>query len=245
MVAARSPQIQQVAPQLRSGFIMTNNEVHKKITLLLVDDHEVVRSGLRMLLENQPDLEIVGESNSGGSAITLAGQIQPDIILMDITLPDITGIEATRRILSAYAQTKIIALTIHEDEQYFFQMLQAGASGYVPKRAAPADLIDAIHLVYQDEIYIYPALAKLLVDDFLERAQDDISSKQTIDGLTPREQEILVAVAQGESIDEISNNLSISKHTVARHRENLMRKLGLHNRGELVKYAIRKGLIIP
>jgi two-component system, NarL family, response regulator NreC len=216
-----------------------------KIRLLLVDDHEVVRTGLRMLLENQSDLAIQGECGSGQEAISLAQSLQPDVILMDLTLPDLSGIEATRRILATGSSSKIIALTIHEDEQFFFEMLQAGASGYVPKRAAPQDLIDSIHVVYQGEIYIYPRLTRLLVKDFLNRASEEPKEKETMDGLTPREHEILVALARGDSSDEIAESLVISPHTVARHRENLMRKLELHNRSELVKYAIRKRLINP
>jgi two-component system response regulator NreC len=217
----------------------------QSIRILLVDDHAVVRSGLRMLLENEANLEIVGEASDGRQALQLAQDLQPDIILMDITLPDISGTEVTRRLRQAGCRSSVIALTIHEDEQFFFEMLQAGASGYVPKRAAPEDLLGAIRLVNSGEIYIYPMLARLLVDDFLQRIGEDATSRATMDGLTQREQEILVAVASGESSDDIAVRLSISKHTVARHRENLMRKLGLHNRGELVKYAVRKGLIIP
>jgi two-component system response regulator NreC len=198
-----------------------------------------------MLLEIQPDLTIVAEASDGHQAIQLAQDLQPDIILMDITLPDISGAEVTRQLQQAGCKSNVIALTIHEDEQFFFEMLQAGASGYVPKRAAPEDLLNAIRMVRNGEIYIYPMLAKLLVNDFLERVEEDATSKATMDGLTLREQEILVALASGESNDDIADRLSISKHTVARHRENLMRKLGLHNRSELVKYAIRKGLITP
>lgn len=216
-----------------------------QIRLLLVDDHEVVRKGLRMLLENQSDLAISGECSTGHEAIALAADLQPDVILMDITLPDISGIEVTRQLTKAGSQSKIIALTIHEDEQFFFEMLQVGASGYVPKRAAPEDLINAIRMVDRGEVYIYPHLTKLLVDDFLQRASQEPAEKETMGGLTPREQEILVALANGESNDEIARRLSISWHTVARHRENLMQKLELHSRSELVKYAIRKGLINP
>jgi two-component system, NarL family, response regulator NreC len=216
-----------------------------KIRLFLVDDHEVVRRGLRMLLESQDDMEIIGESGSGAMSLQLLKSLQPDIILMDITLPDISGIELTRQLQQSGALAKIIALTIHEDEQFFFEMLQAGASGYVPKRAAPEDLLTAIRMVYRDEIYIYPMLTKHLVNDFLQRAAVEEATKETMDGLTTREYEILVALAGGASNEEISVNFSISKHTVARHRENLMRKLGLHSRSELVKYAIRKGIIEP
>lgn len=224
---------------------MPENSIRDKIKILLVDDHEVVRSGLRMLLDNQTDLNIAGEASTGYEALQLAQELQPDVILMDITLPDISGIEVTRKLLQTGSQSKIIALTIHEDEQFFFEMLQAGASGYVPKRAAPEDLLSAIRMVYRGEIYIYPLLAKLLVDDFLQRASEESATRSTMNNLTPREQEILVTLADGMSTEEIAKKLSISKHTVARHRENLMRKLELHSRAELVKYAIRKGFIKP
>lgn len=215
----------------------------KEIRLLLVDDHAVVRTGLRMLLESQPNLSIIGEADTGSQAIAMAERLQPDIVIMDITLPDISGIEATRLLKQQMPDTAVIALTIHEDEQYFFEMLQAGASAYVPKRAAPEDLIAAIESVHRGEVYIYPSLAKLLVSDFLNRSAE--TSAIQMDGLTVREREVLAVLADGKSNEEIAEMLSISKHTVARHRENLMRKLGLHNRGELVKYAIRKGLITP
>ena len=212
------------------------------INLLLVDDHQVVRTGLRMLLEGQPDMNIVGEADCGLQALEKANELTPDVIVMDITLPDITGIEATRQIKEAHPEIAVVALTIHEDEQYFFEMLQAGASGYVPKRAAPEDLITSIRAAYAGEIYIYPSLAKALVADFLGRSSQG-TEKESLDGLTSREQEVLSLLAEGRSNDEIGDALNISKHTVARHRENLMRKLELHSRSELVKYAIRKGLI--
>ncbi len=216
----------------------------EQISLLLVDDHEVVRSGLRMLLENESDLKIVGEASDGNQAMELAEKLNPDVVIMDITLPDISGIDATRQIKRSNPDVAVVALTIHEDQQYFFEMLQAGASGYVPKRAAPDDLIMAIRAAYRGETYIYPSLAKLLVSDFLSRGSED-SAKETMIGLTPREKEVLALLADGKTNEEIASFLTISVHTVARHRENLMGKLGLHNRSELVKYAIRKGLIKP
>jgi two-component system, NarL family, response regulator NreC len=161
---------------------------------------------------------------------------------MDITLPDISGIEATRRIKQSHPKIAVVALTIHEDQQYFFEMLQVGASAYVPKRAAPDDLITAIRAAYRGEMYVYPSLAKLLVNDFLVRAGEG-DEKVTMNALTPREQQVLALLADGKTNDEIAAALVISHHTVARHRENLMGKLGLHSRSELVKYAIRKGLI--
>ena len=213
-----------------------------KIRLILVDDHEVVRTGLRMLLEHQPDMEIVGEASNGAEVLEMAAQADPDVIVMDITLPDISGIEATRRIKQAHPGIAIVALTIHEDEQYFFEMLQAGATGYVPKRAAPEDLINAIRAAYNDEIYLYPSLAKALVSDFVNRSHTE-PEVNALEELTPREAEVLELLAGGLSNDEIADQLVISPHTVARHRENLMRKLGLHSKSELVKYAIRKGII--
>ncbi len=212
------------------------------IRLLLVDDHAVVRSGLKMLLGGQTDMEIVGEAGSAAEALAETERVQPNLILMDIGLPDKTGIEATREIKSKFPDVNIVALTIHEDEEYFFQMLDAGASGYVPKRAAPEELITAIIAAANGEVYLYPSLAKLLVRDFLnvERTTDE---KVNLDGLTDREREVLTHLAEGESNDEIATVLVISPKTVERHRENIMRKLNLHSRSELVRYAIRKGII--
>ncbi len=186
-----------------------------KIRLLLVDDHEIVRAGLRMLFSAEPEVEIIGEASS--------------------------GVEATRRIKASHPQVAVLALTMHEDAEYFFEMLGAGASGYVPKRAAPDDLMSAIHIVRQGDVYIYPSLARLLVKDFLHRSE--ASAPETREDLTPREQEVLTFIAEGYSNREIADALVISVKTVDRHRENLMRKLQLHNRVELVKYAIEKGMI--
>ena len=214
----------------------------KLIRLLLVDDHPIVRSGLQMLLENEDDLEIVGQTGSGLDALGMIAYCHPDVVIMDITLPDLSGIEATRRIKSHFPNVVVLALTIHEDPAYFFEMLQAGASGYVPKRAAPQDLIAAIHAAFSGEIYLYPLLAKSLIDDYLNRAADEPDAGPA-EELTPRERQVLELLAQGIGNEEIAERLVISKHTVARHREHLMAKLHLHSRSDLVKYAIRKGLI--
>ncbi len=210
--------------------------------LLLVDDHAVVRSGLRMLLSGHSEMEIVGEAATAEEALQRAGEFKPDVILMDIGLPDKTGIEATREIKAKFPDIKIVALTIHEDEEYFFQMLNAGASGYVPKRAAPEELITAITVAAAGEVYIYPTMAKLLVRDYLS-AEHPAEEKINLDGLTDREREVLTHLAEGSSNDEIGKALVISSKTVERHRENIMRKLNLHSRSELVRYAIRKGII--
>jgi two-component system response regulator NreC len=211
------------------------------IRLLLVDDHAVVRSGLKMLLENESDVEIVGEASSASEAMEAAARLKPNVILMDIGLPDLSGIDATRQIKKRAGEVSIVALTIHEDEEYFFKMLEAGASGYVPKRAAPEELLTAIRAAATGQVYLYPSLAKLLVRDYLDggRATDD----QTASDLTDREQEVLTYLAEGASNEEIAASLVISPKTVARHRENIMRKLNLHSRSELVRYAIRKGII--
>lgn len=212
-----------------------------KIRLLLVDDHEIVRAGLRMLFSAEPEVEIVGEGSSGEEAIALVQALQPDVVLMDVAMPGMGGIEATRHIKASNPSVAVLALTMHEDEEYFFQMLAAGASGYVPKRAAPDDLMSAIRIVRQGDVYIYPSLARLLVKDFLHRSES--SEAGSHEELTPREQEVLTYIAEGYSNREIADVLVISIKTVDRHRENLMRKLNLHNRVELVRYAIEKGLI--
>jgi two-component system response regulator NreC len=211
------------------------------IRLLIVDDHAVVRSGLKMLLENERDVEIVGEASSASEAMEAAARLKPNVILMDIGLPDLSGIDATREIKKRVSDVSIVALTIHEDEEYFFKMLEAGASGYVPKRAAPEELLTAIRAAATGQVYLYPSLAKLLVRDFLDGGR--APNEQTSSDLTDREQEVLTYLAEGASNEEIAASLVISPKTVARHRENIMRKLNLHSRSELVRYAIRKGII--
>jgi two-component system response regulator NreC len=212
-----------------------------EIHLLLADDHAVVRSGLRLLLESQPDMSIVGEAENGLDAIRKTAELKPDVVLMDVAMPDMNGIEATRRIKSSQPQTAVLALTMYEDDQYFFEMLRAGASGYVPKRAAPDELVSAIRAVSRGEVFLYPSLAGRLVQDYLQR--NDVEERATVGELTSREQEVLTLIAEGLSNGEIADRLVISAKTVDRHRENIMRKLNLHSRVDLVKYALRKGLI--
>ncbi len=213
-----------------------------KTRLLLVDDHAVIRFGLRMLLENESDLEIVGEADTAHEAIRKVLELQPNVVLLDIGLPDISGIEAAAEIKRLVPQTAIVALTIHEDEEYFFKMLEAGASGYVPKRAAPEELLTAIRAAAGGQVYLYPSLAKLLVKDFLAQGKTPGETSGE-EALTDREQEVLALLAEGQSNSEIAEHLVISPKTVGRHRENIMRKLNLHSRVELVKYAIRRGII--
>ncbi len=214
----------------------------EKIRLLLVDDHKIVRAGLKMLFQAEPDIEIVGEASSGASALDCVAELQPDVVVMDVAMPGMSGIEATRRIKAERPETAVIALTMHEDEQYFFQMLAAGASGYVPKRAAPDDLVSAIRAVSQGQVFLYPSLAKLLVADFLQRSDPEVELAPAAE-LTPREREVLTCIAEGYTNREIGEKLTISVKTVDRHRENIMHKLNMNSRVDLVKYAIEKGLI--
>ena len=212
------------------------------IRLLLVDDQDIVRAGLCSLLEGYPELEIIGEAGGGEEAVALATQLQPDVILMDITLPDIDGVEATRRIKATNPEVNVLVLTIHEEEAYFFEALNAGAGGYVPKRASPDDLLTAIRVVAEGDVFLHPIVAGALVQDYLRRVQTG-TERESYDGLTPRQREVLTLVAEGLSNQNIGSRLGISVRTVERHRENIMERLNLHSRTDLVKYALRKGLI--
>jgi two-component system response regulator NreC len=213
------------------------------IRILLVDDHAVVRAGLRMLLDADPELTIVGEAQDGAEGLRLTRELQPDVVLMDVSMPDMNGITATRLIKAQRPDVSVLALTMHEDDQYFFEMLAAGASGYVPKRAAPNDLVSAIHAVYRGGVFLFPSVARALVNDYLQRAEHAGDVGRSFDALTEREREVLTLIAQGRTNQEIAERLVISVKTVNRHRENIMAKLNLHSRVELVHYAIEKGLI--
>ena len=212
-----------------------------KIRLLLVDDHEIVRAGIRMLFLAESGMEIVGEVGSGQEAIEAVREFTPDVVIMDVAMPGMTGIEATRQIKEASPETVVLALTMYDDEQYFFEMLNAGASGYIPKRAAPDDLVSAIRVVNQGNVFLHSTLAKFLMKDVLGQAE--INAEQAVPELTPREREVLTYIAEGFTNREIAEALVISVKTVDRHRENIMQKLNLHSRVELVKFAIEKGLI--
>jgi two-component system response regulator NreC len=212
------------------------------IRLLLVDDQDIVRAGLRSLLEEHPNLEVIGEAGGGAEAVTLAAQLQPDVVLMDLTMPDMSGAEATRRIKEIAPEVNVLALTIHEDEAYFFEMLNAGASGYIPKRASPDDLLAAIRVAAAGNVFLHPIVAGALVQDYLRRVRSG-AEHESYDGLTRRQREVLTLIAEGISNQDIADRLNISVRTVERHRENIMERLNLHSRTDLVKYALRKGLI--
>jgi two-component system response regulator NreC len=208
---------------------------------MLADDHEIVRAGLRMLLEVQPDIEIVAEACSGTEAVELAQIHQPDVILMDVAMPDISGIEATHQLRECCPSAAVLALTIHEEEDYFFQMLHAGASGYIPKRAAPDDLLQAIRTVHKGEVFLHSSVATVLVRDFLQLGGS--AEEAELSSLTRREREVLTLIAEGLTNKQIGERLGISPKTVARHRDNVTGKLSLSSRAELTRYAIQKGLI--
>ncbi|MFC1951712.1 response regulator [Chloroflexota bacterium] len=213
-----------------------------KIRVFLADDHIILREGIRSLLEKVPDLEIVGEASDGVEAMAKVAQSVPDVVLMDITMPILNGLEATQRIKQKNPQIKVLILTMHETDQYLSGMLQAGASGYVVKTTTTSELISAIRAVQQGGVYLYPSITRMLVDDYLQRAKGG-EGKNSYEGLTSREREILMYIAEDKKNKEIADLLGISVRTVQSHRTNLMDKIGAHDRTELVKYAISKGII--
>ncbi|MBN2385848.1 MAG: response regulator transcription factor [Anaerolineales bacterium] len=227
----------------------------KKIRLMLVDDHDVVRAGLKSYLQTQEDFEVIAEASNGQEALERTRDACPDVILMDITMPGMDGMEATRQMRARNPQCLILALTVHDDKQYFMQMLAAGASGYITKQAAPDELIAAIHTIAAGNVYLQPALARWLLEDYqrlagqadlvepaspLAAEQDTMVDLQV---LSQRERQVLELVAEGHNNNEIGDRLGLSPKTIARHRERIMNKLNMHSRTELVKFAIRTGLV--
>ncbi|MDT8304287.1 MAG: response regulator transcription factor [Anaerolineae bacterium] len=212
-----------------------------KIRVLLADDHTIVRDGICALLEGEPDMNVVGAAKDGREAIQLACALQPDVVLMDVVMPGLNGLEATRQLRREQPQIQILVLSMHEDEEYVRQMLAAGASGYVLKDAAARDLLGAIRAVHRGEAVLSPAVTRLVLEDYLRWA--DLNSMPEESCLTPREREVLQLIAEGHTNRQIAGILCLSIKTVQSHRANLMHKLGLHDRGELIKYAIQKKII--
>ena len=213
-----------------------------KIRVFLADDHAILREGIRLLLRKVPDIEVVGEAGDGEEAVAQVEQLVPDVVLMDITMPGLNGLEATEQIKGKKPQVKVLILTMHETDQYLSGMLRAGASGYVVKTTVSSELISAIRIVHQGDVYLYPSIARILVEDYLQRVKRG-EEKTSYEGLTGREREILMYIAEDKKNKEIADLLGISVRTVQAHRTNLMDKLGAHDRTELVKYAISKGII--
>jgi two-component system response regulator NreC len=220
---------------------------------MLVDDHDIVRTGLKSFLEIQEGFQVVAEASGGLEAIELAGEARPDVIIMDISMPDMDGMEATRRLKALYPACNILALTVHGDKQYVFEALAAGASGYVTKNASPEDLVDAVRSVAAGNVYLQPALARWVLEDYRRLLVQSAADRHTPAGeppaekspvdLSKRELQVLESVAQGLTNAQIGERLGISPKTVARHRERIMDKLNLHSRTALVKFAIRTRLI--
>lgn len=212
------------------------------IRVLVVEDHGIVREGIRLLLETQPDMQVVGEASDGDTAVQKAAQLAPDIVLMDLGIPGIDGIEATRQITKKCPGTKVLALTVHDSDDHFFRSLDAGASGYILKGAASDELLFAIRAARRGEIYLHPSLGTRLVADYLRRVRRG-ERQDSYELLTDREKEVLRLIAEGLTNQEIASLLVLSASTVQTHRSHLMEKLSLRSRADLIKYAIRRGII--
>ena len=215
-----------------------------KTRILLADDHVVVRSGLRTVLDKAPDLEVVAEASDGAEALEIAlSEQEIHLAVLDVTMPRMTGLQAAREITRRKPEMRVLILSMHDNEQYFFEALKAGASGYVLKTVADRDLIEACRATMRGEPFLYPAAVRALVRDYLDRASRGETTPE--DPLSPRELEVVKLIAEGMTSEEIAEQLFISKKTVDRHRANVLEKLGMRNRVELTRYAIRRGLVVP
>ena len=214
-----------------------------KLRILIVDDHAIVRAGIRSLLEGQSDIEIVGEAAGGEEAIQKTTELRPQLVLMDVAMPGMGGIEATRRIKKDFPETSVLVLTMHDDEEFFFPVLRAGASGYVLKEAEPQDLLNALRVVQEGQVFFSPAVAKVLLEGFVTASSGPRDEKYG--SLTTREREVLRLAATGQTNRQIAEGLFLSVRTVEKHRQSVMHKLGFDKREDLTKYALRQGLIDP
>jgi len=210
------------------------------IRVLLADDHKIVRDGLRTLVEKQTDMEVVGEAENGREAINLTSKMIPDVVIMDITMPNLNGMEATRQITREIPGVKVIALSMHSDRRFVSGMLKAGASGYLLKDCAFEELIRAIHSVVSDQTYLSPEITGVVVEDYLSESSTTEPSTSSV--LTPREREVLQLLAEGKSTKQIAESLGLSIKTIETHRRQIMNKLNIHSIAELTKYALREGL---
>lgn len=210
---------------------------NKKIRILLADDHAILRKGVRMMIDSEPDLEVVGEAKTGREAIDEARNLKPDIVLMDVSMPELNGIEGTRRICEELSQTKVIGLSMHRDSVYVREILRAGARGYLLKDSEDDDLIRAIRAVARGDAFLSPAVSDAVLSDYRKHVSNPV------DLLTSREREVLTMIAEGKTNKEIANSLNLSVYTIESHRGSVMDKLNLHNTGDIVRFAIRNGLM--
>ena len=213
-----------------------------QIRILLADDHTIIRSGLRLLLEQQLDFKVVAEAANGLEAVHLAGQHHPQVVVLDIGMPQLNGIEATREIVAQEPQAQVVILSMHADEGYVLRALKAGARAYILKNAAEADLIRAVRTVSEGKSFFSPAISKMLLEDYVRQIREK-EVEDSYDLLTTRERQILQLIAEGRSNKEVANLLDLSVYTVETHRGNILQKLNLHGVPELILYAVRKGII--
>jgi DNA-binding NarL/FixJ family response regulator len=207
------------------------------IRILLVDDHALVRQGFRLMLASQPDMEIIGEAGNGREAIELSEKLQPDLVVMDVAMPELNGIEATRRLVVAAPRTRVLALSMHKDSVYVREILRAGARGYLLKDSIESDLVNAVRAIARGDGYLSPGVSDAVLSDYRRHVTDPL------DLLTSREREVLQLIAEGKTNKEIATALKLSVYTVDAHRGRIMEKLNLHSTGELVRFAVRNGLI--
>ncbi len=211
--------------------------------VLLADDHVMVRRGLRLILDAQPDLTVVAEAGDGAEAVELAARTALELAVLDVSMPRLTGLQAAGRLTREHPELRVLMLSMHDNEQYLFEALRAGASGYVLKSAADRDLVEACRAVLRGQPFLYPSGIATLIRDYLDRARDGEAAPS--DPLTPRELEVVKLVAEALTSEQIARELGISRKTVERHREHVLAKLGMRDRVELTRYAIRRGLIEP
>ncbi len=208
--------------------------------ILLVDDHRIFREGLRIMLEKQPDFEIIGEAENGRSAVEMVRELLPDVVIMDVAMPDLNGIEATRQIIDKTSRVKVIGLSMHSNMRYVTEMLKAGASGFLFKDCSFEELVNGINAVRDDRICLSPPITENMIKDYISVLSKDTHS--AFSSLTAREREVLQLIAEGKSVREIASRFGLSVKTIETHRQNIMDKLDIHNMAELIKFAIREGL---
>jgi len=214
----------------------------RKTRILLADDHQLMRSGVRLMLEREPDLTVIGEAADGREAVALAKSLKPEVVVMDIGMPNLNGIEAAHQMTQEFPDLAIVMVSMHSDESYVLRALKSGARGYLLKDSAEADLIKAVHAVAGGKSFFSPAVSKLLLDDYVRKLKRS-GTEDAYDLLTPREREILQLIAEGKSNKDIANLLDLSVYTVESHRSNLMEKLNVRGLPELILYAVRRGII--